>query len=246
MIFMEKKKLIENGKRVDGRGLKDLREVEMKVGVLKNANGSAYVRWGNNKVICGVYGPRECLPRHTMDPYKAVIKCKYSMSPFASKEEHSRSGPSRRSTEISKVIKEAFENLILADKFPRTQIDIFVDVLQADGGTRVASINAAALALVDAGIPMKEMVSAIAVGKADDELVVDLGKEEDNSGQSDVPLAVSSISKDILLLQMDGLLTAEEMEKLLDLAFETSENLHKMQKEALERKYTGERDSLRM
>ena len=81
---MEEKKLVVDGKRVDGRTLKDLRPVEMKVGILKNASGSAYVHWGNNKVICGIYGPRECLPRHTMNPFKAVIKCKYSMSPFAS------------------------------------------------------------------------------------------------------------------------------------------------------------------
>ena len=243
---MEEKKLIVDGKRTDGRTLKDLRSVDMKVGILKNAEGSAYIHWGNNKVICGIYGPRECLPRHTMNPYKAVIKCKYSMSPFASKEDHGRSGPSRRSTEISKVIKEVFEDLIMVEKFPRTQIDIFVDVLQADGGTRVASINAASLALVDAGIPMKEMVSAVAAGKVDDQIAVDLGKEEDNSGQSDVPIAFSSVNKDILLLQMDGLLTVEEMEKVLNLSLEASERLDAMQKEALERKYKEKRESFRM
>lgn len=243
---MENKELLIDGKRIDGRGLKDIRPLEMKVGVLKNADGSSYVHWGNNKVICGIYGPRECIPRHTTNPYKSVIKCKYSMSPFASKEDHGRSGPSRRSTEISKVIKEVFDNLVMTEKFPRTQIDIFVDVLQADGGTRVTAITAASLALADAGIPMKEMVSAVAVGKAGDKVIVDLGKEEDNLGQSDVPMAISSISKDILLLQMDGLLTKEEVKLALEYAFESSEKVYELQKKAIEKRYTEEPESFKI
>lgn len=243
---MDKIELLKDGKRVDGRSLEELRPLKMEVNVLNNADGSSYVHWGNNKVVCGIYGPRECLPRHTANPYKAVIKCKYSMSPFASKEEHSRSGPSRRSTEISKVIKEVFENVILAEKFPKTQIDIFVDVLQADGGTRVTSITAAALALADAGIPMKEMVSSVAFGKAADELMVDLGKEEDNSGQSDFPVAISSVNKDLLLVQMDGLLTAKEIEDGLNLALKATEKINEMQKQAIERKYVEDKKSLKL
>ncbi len=238
--------LFVNGKRVDGRMLDDLRPLEVKVGVLNNASGSAYIHWGNNKIIAGVYGPRECLPRHTAHPYKAVIKCKYSMSPFCSKEEHGRSGPSRRSTEISKVIKEVFENVIIAEKFPKTQIDIFVDVLQADGGTRVASITAAALALADAGIPMKEMVGAVAAGKIANHIAIDLGKEEDNSGQSDLPIALSSVNKDILLLQMDGLLTADEVSKSIEMVENACEKIHELQKKAIEEKYSKPKEIFRM
>jgi len=240
VYMVENEKLVVDGKRLDGRGFKDLRPLEMKVHVLNNASGSAYVKWGNNKVICGVYGPRQCLPRHTANPYKAVVKCKYAMAPFSSKEEHGRAGPNRRSTEISMVIKEVFESVIFTEKFPKTQIDIFVDILQSDGGTRVTAITAASLALVDAGIPMKEMVSSVAVGKADGEILVDLGKEEDNHGESDVPLAISSVSKDILLLQMDGLLTKKEVEKVLDYGFESAEEVYKSQKEAIKKRYTEE------
>lgn len=231
------KKLMINGKRLDGREPEDLRPVLMKVGILNNADGSSYIQWGGNKVLCGVFGPRECIPKHAADPFKALIKCTYTMSPFASKEEHGRGGPTRRSTEISKVIKEVFENLIFAEKYPRTQIDIFIDVLQAEGGTRVASVTAAALALADAGIPMRDMVSAVAIGKIEGELIVDLGKEEDNSGQSDMPLAISSKDKSILLLQMDGLLTKEDVEKALDMAERGSEKLSAMQRAALEKRY---------
>jgi exosome complex component RRP41 len=229
--------LIINGKRTDGRDMEDLRNLRIEVGVIPEADGSAFIEWGGNKIVCGVYGPRECIPRHGASPYHALIKCRYMMSPFASLEEHSRSGPSRRSTELSKVIREAFENLILADKFPNTQIDVYIDVLQADGGTRTASVAVAAVALANAGIPMKDMVSAVAVGKAGGMLALDLNKIEDNFGQSDMPLAMSHRDRKLLLVQMDGLLTRDEVMRILDMAERGCDKVHEVQAEALKRFY---------
>lgn len=230
-------KLIVDGKRLDGRTPDQLRPIRIESGVLNSADGSAFIEWGGNKILCGVYGPRECIPRHEANPYRALIKCRYSMSPFASLEEHGRSGPSRRSTELSKIISEVFEKTIIAEEFPGTQIDIFIDVLQAEGGTRVASVTAATVALADAGIPMKDMVAGVAVGKAGDVIVSDLGKEEDNFGQSDMPIAMAHRTKEILLLQMDGLLTKEEIEKGLDMAEKGVNDLNTLQVEALVKNY---------
>ena len=244
--IMETPKLIINGKRVDGRSVEDLRNVRIETNVLNEADGSAFVEWGGNKVICGVYGPRECIPRHEASPYRALIKCRYSMSPFASLEEHGRSGPNRRSIELSKVIGEVFENVIIAEAFPKTQIDIYIDVLQAEGGTRVAAITAAAVALANAGIPMKDMVSGISVGKIDDHLVVDLGKAEDNYGQSDIPIAFAHRTKDILLLQMDGLLTKEEFVKVLEMAEKGAEKVHELQSGALKKNYEGVKEDVKL
>ncbi len=226
-------KLIVDGKRLDGRTFDELRNIRMQAGVVPAANGSAYIEWGGNKIICGVHGPRECIPKHGANPHRAVIKCRYSMSPFASLEEHGRSGPSRRSVELSKVIKEVFENLVLTEEFPGTQIDIFIDVLQADGGTRTASITVAAVALANAGIPMRDLVAAVSGGKGGDELVLDLGKMEDNFGQSDMPLAFSAKDKKLLLVQMDGLLTKEEIGRIIDVCEKGSEKITKIQKQAL-------------
>jgi len=235
-------KLIVDGKRADGRAVDELRPIKIEVGILHEADGSAYIEWGGNKIICGVYGPRECIPRFEASPYKSLVKCRYMMSPFASLDEHSRSGPSRRSTELSKVIREVFENLVMAEKYPNTQIDIYIDVLQAEGGTRTASITVAAAALANAGIPLKDMVSAVAVGKADGELLVDLGKAEDNFGQSDTPIALSSRDKDILLVQMDGLLTRDELARVVEMAEAAEGKIHEVQQDALRRYYsqTGE------
>jgi len=243
MAGLKDVKLIVDGKRLDGRTPTELRPIKMQVGVINEADGSAFIEWGNNKIICGVFGPRECIPKHEANPYRALVKCRYMMSPFASLEEHGKSGPSRRSIELSKVIRETFQNIILAEEFPNTEIDIYIDVLQADGGTRTASITVAALALANAGIPMKDMVTAIAVGKGGDELIVDLGKLEDNFGQSDMPLAFSARDKKILLVQMDGLLTREEIEKLLDMAEKGTEKVYAMQVDALKEYYLKDEET---
>lgn len=229
--------LIKDGKRVDGRAPDEMRNVRIEAGIITEADGSAYVEWGGNKILCGVYGPRECIPRHGANPYKSTLKVRYMMSPFASLEEHGRSGPSRRSTELSKVIREVFENLVVGEKFPNTQIDVYIDVLQAEGGTRTASITAATVALVNAGIPMRDMASAVAVGKAGDVLLVDLGKLEDNFGQSDMPLAMSHKDKKLLLVQMDGMLTKDEIAKMLDMTEKGCEKVHQMQTDALKKVY---------
>ncbi|MFH2105940.1 MAG: exosome complex exonuclease Rrp41 [Candidatus Micrarchaeota archaeon] len=227
------KQLIINGKRLDGRTAEDIRPLKIQAGVLKNADGSALVEWGLNKVIVGVYGPRECIPRHQANPFKAIIKVKYAMTPFASKEEHGRAGPSRRSTEISKVIREVFEQIIDVSRFPKTQIEVYIEILQAHGGTRVTAINAAAVALANAGIPMRDMACAIAGGKAEGQIILDLAKDEDNFGQSDTAISLSHRDKEILLLQMDGLLTKEEIIQIVEMAERASDKIHEEQTKGL-------------
>lgn len=239
--------LFEHGKRADGRKPEALRNIRIEAGVIPAADGSAFIEWGGNKILCGVYGPRECIPKHDSSPYKSVVKCRYMMSPFASLEEHSKSGPSRRSTELSKVIREVFEELIISEKFPNTQIDIFIDVLQAEGGTRVASVAVAAVALANAGIPMKDIACAVAAGKAGGQVMLDLSKVEDNFGESDMPVALSHRDKKILLFQMDGLLTKEEIEKMLDMVEVGCEAVYKNQTDALKRYYErGEENTFKL
>ncbi len=229
--------LLKDGVRLDGRKPNELRPVKIMAGVLNEADGSAYIEWGGNKIIVGVYGPRPCIPKHEANPYKAIIKARYMMTPFCSKEEHGRAGPTRRSIEISKVIRETFENVILTHLFPKTQIDIFIEVMQAEGGTRTASITAATVALIDAGIPMKDMIAAVSVGKAQGKLLLDLSKIEDNYGEADVPIAVAHRTQQITLLQMDGLLTKEELKQAISMAKDACQYLHELQVKTIKEKY---------
>lgn len=234
------RQLIVNGKRLDGRGLDDMRPLKVEAHVLNKADGSAYVEWGKNKVLAAVYGPRECVPRHDSDPYRAVVRCRYSMAPFCSLEEHGRAGPNRRATELSKVIREAFQNVVITELFPKTAIDIFIEILQSDGGTRCAGLVAASVALADAGIPMRDLVSAISVGKADGQIVVDLFKDEDNFGESDMPIAFAHRNNDILLFQMDGRLTKDELKEGIAKAKQAAGRIHALQAEALKKVYEAQ------
>lgn len=234
---MEKpEKLIVDGKRLDGRAPDELRPLNIEAGILKRADGSAYVELGSNKVLAAVYGPREMHPRHRQQPDTAVLRCRYNMAPF-SVDERKRPGPDRRSVEISKVTREALEPVLFLELYPRSVIDVFIEILQADAGTRTAGINAAAVALADAGVPMRDMVSSVAVGKIDDTIVLDLTKDEDNWGTTDMPIAMVPRKKLITLLQMDGHFTKEEFGQALDLAFKGCEHIYEMQRQALREKY---------
>jgi exosome complex component RRP41 len=229
-------KLFENGKRLDGRKTDELRPIKIEVGVLHRAEGSCYLEWGGNKVLVAVYGPREAVPRHTQNPLRAIVNAKYNMAAF-SVDDRKRPGPDRRSREISKVTSEALENVILVEKYPRASIDVNIEVLEAEAGTRCAGLTAAAVALVDAGIPMKDIPVACAAGKIEGKIVLDLGKEEDNFGEADLPIAIAPRTGEILLLQMDGHLTNDEFNEALDLAIKGCKIVSEIQKEAIMKKY---------
>jgi len=232
-------KLIDKkGLRLDGRKPDELRPIKIEVGVLANADGSAYIQQGKNKILAAVYGPRELHPKHLALPDRTVLRCRYHMAPFSVQERKSPA-PSRREIELSKVIREALEPSLFLEYYPRTAIDVFIEVLQADGGTRCASITAASLALADAGIPMRDLVVACAAGKVDDTIVLDLMDTEDKKGNADVPVALMPNLNAITLLQMDGNLSLEEFEKAVNLAIDGCKKIYAMQKEALRAKYVS-------
>jgi len=228
--------LIVEGKRVDGRGLEELRPIKIESGILENADGSAYVEQGMTKILAAVYGPKELHPRHLADPQRALLRCRYHMAPFSTEERRSPA-PSRRDIELSKVIRSALEPAIFLEEYPRSTIDLFIEVLQSDGGTRCAGIVAASVALADAGIPMRDLVSACAAGKVDGHIVLDLCYIEDQEGEADMPVAYMPKLGQITLLQMDGLMTREEFDRALKLAIKGCEKIYEVQREALKKRY---------
>jgi len=114
---------------------------------------------------------------------------------------------------------------------------VFIEVLQANAGTRCAGLTAASVALADAGIPMKDLIPSIAVGKVNGQVVLDLNKEEDNFGQADVPMAMIPRTGEIVLLQMDGHLTYAEFNRALELGTSACQTIYELQKDALRRRY---------
>ncbi len=225
-------------KRMDGRkGMDELRPIKIKVGVIPNADGSAYLEWGQNKVYAAVYGPREALPKHSQNPYKSVIKVSYRMATF-SVPERKQPRPNRRDSEISKVLGEALQKAVFVENFPNTEISVFVEVVDANAGSRVACLTAASCALADAGIPMRDLVAATGTGKAFNEIVLDLNKDEEDAPDAvDIPLGILPQTGEIVLLQMDGVITKEEFNKALQMGIKGCKDIYKIQKSALKAKY---------
>ena len=234
--------LDENGIRSDGRKVNETRKVTIKAGVLKNASGSAYIEFGGNKILAGVFGPRDVHPKHMSNPDTGILRVRYHMEPF-SVDERKKPAPSRREIEISKVIKEALEPAVMLEQFPRTAVDVFLEVLQADGGTRCAALDAASVALADAGIPMRDLVCACASGKAADTLILDVNNEEDQAGQADMPIGYMPNLGQITLLQLDGVLTPDEFKKCIEIGIEGCKQVYEIQKNSLREKYFSSGDN---
>jgi exosome complex component RRP41 len=234
-----KKQLMgKDGKRLDGRKWNELRPIRLEVGVVKNADGSAHIEWGKNKITAAVYGPKEVHPKHQVLADRALLRARYHMAPF-SVDERKNPAPSRREIEISKVIREALQPAVIVEDYPRTAIEVWVEVLQSDGGSRVAGITAASLALADAGINMRDMVAGCSCGLLGEQVVSDLDDTEDKEGNGDMPVAIMPNLGKVTLLQVDGLYTRENFQKAFELAIEKGKEIYAMQREALTRRFFG-------
>jgi exosome complex component RRP41 len=230
--------------RLDGRKFDELRPIEAKAGVVKRANGSAMFKIGNTWAIAAVYGPRELHPKFLQNPKEGILRVYYNMMPFAGMGDRVRPGPSRRSKEISMVTEKALIPVVDLTEFPNSVVDIFLEFPQTDAGSRCAGICAASIALADAGIPMRDLVTALAVGKVDDRLVVDLNYDEEafEAEVADIPMAVIPSTQKITLLQMDGIIEKERLSEVLRMGLQASEQIYQLQKKALKSQYVGWRE----
>lgn len=223
-------------KRSDGRKVDELREMQAKVGIVPNADGSAMFGFGETIAIAAVYGPKEYHPRNKRNPEKGTLRCTYSMLSF-SVTDRIRPGPSRRSTEISKITEWALEPIIMTDKYPNMVIDVHINILQANASTRCAGINAAAMALAHAGVVMKDLVSSVSIGKIDDKIVTDITKEEEDyhegEGATDIPFTMTSRKKEIVHLQLDGKIQTSRFSEAIEAAKKACDKILDYQDRAL-------------
>ena len=222
-------------KRPDGRALTEMRPIEAKVGIIPNADGSAMFKSGKTIAYAAVYGPKKMHPQHQQDPAKGQLRCEYNMISF-SVEDRIRPGRNRRAMEISEITKWALEPSIMLENYPNQVVDVHINIIQADAGTRCAGINAAAMALAHAGIPMKDMVSSISIGKLDKTLVVDLTKEEEDfeegEGPTDIPISMTNKGK-VTHMQLDGKIGVKQLQEAVDMAKVACSEIYEVQKKAL-------------
>lgn len=225
-------------KRPSGRKFDELRPMSAKVGVIKRANGSAMFQIGNSIAIAAVYGPRQLYPAFLQDVSRGILRCDYNMMAFSGSGDRVRPGGNRRSKEISMVTEKALLPVLDLSAYPGAVVDVYIELIQTDAGTRCAGITAAAMALADAGIPMKDLVSAVSVGKVNNELIVDLDYLEDSAKPGvDIPVAMSTRTEQVTLLQLDGEISKEDFLAALEMAKKALLKVKDVQTKALLEKY---------
>uniref|UniRef100_A0A0K8R805 Exosome complex component RRP41 n=1 Tax=Ixodes ricinus TaxID=34613 RepID=A0A0K8R805_IXORI len=219
--------LSDEGYRLDGRKPTEQRKIDCRLGVFSQADGSAYIEQGNAKVLAAVYGPHEPRGNRSRALHdRVLVNCQFSMATFSTFERKRRPRGDKKSQEMTLHIQQTFEATILTQLYPRSQIDIFVEVLQSDGGTLSVCVNAATLALIDAGIALKDYVCACSVGFIDGVPLVDISSIEESNRGPELTVAVLPKSQQIVLLEMSSRVHVDNLEKMLDAAMKGCTDVH--------------------
>ena len=234
-------------KRSDGRGPKALRQVGLTRNYLKHAEGSVLMELGDTKVICSA-SVEERVPPFLRNTGKGWVTAEYSMIPRSThtRTPRERGGGNGRTFEIQRLIGRSLRAVTDLNAFGEKTVWIDCDVIQADGGTRTASITGAYVALVDAfqkmvrdgvieNIPVKDSVAAISVGKVGGEVLLDLNYEEDSKAEVDMNVVMTGNGR---FVEIQGTaegeaFTKKEMDGLIKVAQDGIKILTKLQKKSL-------------
>jgi len=237
------------GTRVDGRGHSELRPVKLTTGYLKHAEGSCLVEFGDTRVICAV-SFEDKVPPFLKGKGEGWVTAEYGMLPRATNtrmpREVAKGGPSGRTHEIQRLIGRSLRAVVDMKALGERTVWVDCDVLQADGGTRCASITGAFVALVEglrhkrrpggpAELPVTDYVAAVSVGKVGDAILLDLNYEEDSTAHVDMNIVKTGRGR---FVEVQGTaegrpFSEEELAALMASAGEGIRELVALQKQAL-------------
>ncbi len=240
---------ISNGKRVDGREKDQLRPLKVTRNYNKYAEGSVLIEVGDTKVICTAT-IEERVPPFQKGSGKGWVTAEYSMLPRATHTRNFREANKGklggRTHEIQRLIGRALRSVVDLNKLGERSILIDCDVIQADGGTRTASITGSFIALTDAlqklvdngqlsKLPLTDYLAATSVGKIDNELLLDLCYTEDSRAEVDMNVVMTRAGKfvEVQGTAEDYPFTRQEMDGMLALAEKGIQELIKTQQELL-------------
>ena len=235
--------------RPSRRQANELRQIKLTRDFTMHAEGSALVEFGETKVICTA-SVAQGVPRFLRDSNKGWVTAEYGMLPRATNErtqrEATRGSQGGRTLEIQRLIGRSLRAMIDTSAIRDYTITIDCDVIQADGGTRTASITGACVALVDAvrymqekrmitKDPIRRLVSAISVGIYNNMPVLDLDYKEDSNADADMNIVMTDQGE---FIEVQGTgeqrpFTQEELNQLLDLGKQGIAQLFTLQKQVL-------------
>ncbi|XP_044727371.1 exosome complex component RRP41 isoform X2 [Chrysoperla carnea] len=217
------------GFREDGRLPHELRKISCKLGVFSEPDGSAFIEQGLTKVLVAVYGPHQPKIKSKSQHDVAVINCQYSTAVFSSCDRKRRPRGDRKSTEMSLHLRQALSAVIRTDLYPRSQIDIYFEVLGDFGGNFSACINGATLALIDAGIPLQEYLCACTASIVQNNTtLVDVSRMEENIGGPVLTVACFPESGKIVFMDMSQRFHIDYLKQVLEVAIEGCKSVKKI------------------
>ena len=235
--------------RIDGRAPDQLRPVTITPRYIKHAEGSALIEVGDTKVICTA-SVEDRVPPFLKGGGEGWITAEYGMLPRStttrSQREATRGKPSGRTHEIQRLIGRSLRAVIDMKALGERTLWIDCDVIQADGGTRTASITGAFVALVDAlrhmqksrvfaELPLLDFVAATSVGKVGNEVLLDLNYEEDSKAEVDMNIVKTGAGRfvEIQGTAEEGSFSAEELHELMAVAEKGTQQLIALQRQIL-------------
>ncbi|OFT81057.1 ribonuclease PH [Corynebacterium sp. HMSC29G08] len=235
--------------RADGRAFDEMRPVRITRGFTSNPAGSVLVEFGNTRVMCTA-SVEEGVPRFKKDSGEGWLTAEYSMLPAATHErmprESMRGKVKGRTHEISRLVGRSLRAAVDLSQLGENTIQIDCDVLQADGGTRTASITGAYVALADAigvlkergvvpGEPLLAPIAAVSSGIIDGHVCLDLPYEEDSRAEVDLNVVMQEGGNfvEIQGTGEHGLFGRDELNQMLDVAQKGCNELIRAQREAL-------------
>lgn len=231
--------LTPEGYRIDGRKAEEIRHLQCRIGGLSSkADGSAMVQLGCTKVVSYVYGPSES-SRYPSHPERAEVHCTFSSAAFRGSVRRSRRFADRQSIANASTIRDVFVSVILTEKHPKSHIHIFICVLEDDGGVLPTAINATTLALIDAGIPLRDFVSSASVGLlGQSNPLVDINDTESSSAGAELSLAIHSRTEETTSLNLDSKIPIDQFDEMHRLAVVACREIARMMKNSVREHFT--------
>ncbi|KAF9223574.1 hypothetical protein BS17DRAFT_795729 [Gyrodon lividus] len=227
--------LNDDGFRSDGRKQYELREINIDFSLQGPADASVTFHHGLTQVLVSVLGPREAKTRSQAIHDRANINVEVNVAAFSTGERRKRSRGDKRLLELASTIKSTFEPVVQTHLYPRSQIDIFIQVIQQDGGLLPACLNGTTLVLAAAGIALFDFVCAVTGGVHSTSSLLDLNTLEEN----DVPhitVAVMPRTGRVTLVTTETRLHVDRFEEIFRLAIDACNILHHEMKAALQRR----------
>jgi len=191
-----------------------------KLGSIRNVDGSCYLEQGLNKVLVTVLGPVEQTRQEDRGADRGTVTVSVSEAAFSGMDHKTRRHGDRRVVEMEQSLEQSLEGVVCLELYPRSDIVVNVNVLEADGSLICVVMNAACIALMDAGVNMSDMLCACSAGVLKRRVCTDFNQVEQASGAAYMPVAIRAADEGIIFMHLDSRLAAEELEEVLNAAIE--------------------------